>query len=622
MEEIIEKVREEIPEKYIHEICYEGSNIIIYTKDEDFLRNSSEKIRSIVDKLKKRIMVRADPSIIEDEEKTEEIIRELTSKESEITEIYFEPEFSKVIIHAKKPGAIIGKNGEIIKKILEKTNWTPSVKRSCIINSDIVVAIRRMLHKEAGMRKKFLHELGKKIYSPMKEVEYIRITSLGGFREVGRSCILLRTPQTNILLDCGISVSNQKQPYPYLNVPEFVIQELDAIVISHAHLDHCGLVPMLYEKYNYRGPIYCTEPTRDLMALLQLDYLEVCQKESKETPYGIKGIEEAIKYTVTLNYGEVTDIAPDIRLTLENAGHMLGSSLIHLNIGNGLYNLLYTGDIKYGTTQLFSPAKTNFTRVEGLIIESTYGSANDVQPLRKEAENNLIESVKKAVKRGGKVLVPSFAAERGQEVLAILTSVSEDELNVPFYLDGMLWDATAIHTAYPEFLSKDMQKKMLSDSKNPFLDPRVKGIGSQNERENIINEARASVIISTSGMLNGGPILNYLERLGGDERNMLIFVGYQGEGTLGRRIQKGWKIVQLNGKTLELNLEIVTIEGLSGHSPQNELIKFIDHLKTKPKKIVVNHGESSKCIEFSRTLRKIFRVEAVAPRNLETVRFR
>mgnify|MGYP001773534690 CR=1 FL=1 len=622
MEEILQKVLAEIPEDVVSEVCYEGSNIIIYTKDEDFLKHSTEKIKEIVNKLKKRIMVRADPSILESEEKAENIIKEIVPRESEITEMYFEKEFSKVIIHAKRPGVIIGKNGELVRKIIEKTNWTPSIKRSGDIQSELIIAIRKMLHKEAERRKKFLHELGKKIYAPMKEVEWIRATFLGGAREVGRSCILLRTPQTNVLLDCGISVSNVKQPYPFLNVPEFVIQDLDAIIISHAHLDHCGLVPLLYEKYNFNGPIYCTEPTRDLMALLQMDYIEVCQKEGREVPYGIKGIEEAIKHSVALEYGEVTDIAPDMRLTLENAGHMLGSSLIHLNIGNGLYNLLYTGDVKYGTTRLFSPAVTNFTRVEGVIIESTYGSAEDAQPTRKEAERNLIENVKKAVARGGKVLVPSFAAERGQEVLAILCSVPKEELDIPIYLDGMLWDATAIHTAYPEFLSKDMQKNILHHSENPFIDERVRGIGSQQEREKIVSEARPSVIISTSGMLNGGPILNYLEKMGEDERNMLIFVGYQGEGTLGRRVQKGWKIIDINGKTIELKLEVVTVEGLSGHSPQKELINFISHLKTKPKRIITVHGEKSKCVELARTIRQTIRSESSAPRNLETIRFK
>ncbi|MEM5779040.1 MAG: MBL fold metallo-hydrolase RNA specificity domain-containing protein [Candidatus Aenigmatarchaeota archaeon] len=226
------------------------------------------------------------------------------------------------------------------------------------------------------------------------------------------------------------------------------------------------------------------------------------------------------------------------------------------------------------------------------------------------------------MERGGKVLVPSFAAERGQDVLVILCSIPKEELDIPIYLDGMLWDATAIHTAYPEFLSRDMENKILHQSENPFTDSRIRSIGSQQEREKVIAEAKPSVIISTSGMLNGGPILNYLEKMGEDERNMLIFVGYQGEGTLGRKVQKGWKIVEFGAKTIQLNLEVVTIEGLSGHSPQKELINFISHLKTKPKKIIVNHGENSKCVELAKTIRQIMKAEVGAPRNLETIRFK
>jgi len=618
--QIIEQIKERLPSGIeITDICYEGSEIVLYTKDEKFLRNSFNVIKKIVDELKKRIEVRADPNIVEKQEETEKIIKQLSPADAMLTEIYFEPEFSKVIIHARKPGLAIGRHGEVVKEILEKTNWTAIVKRSCSIESEIVRAIRRMLHKEAGNRKQFLNELGKKIYSEMKEVDWIRVTTLGGFREVGRSCILLRTPQTMVLLDCGIAVAGQK-PYPYLDTPEFDVQKLDAIVVSHAHLDHMGLIPMLYEKYNFRGPVYMTEPTRDLTALLQMDYLDVCQRENKQVPYGTKGIELVIKHSVALEYSEVTDIAPDVRLTLDNAGHLLGSSVIHLNIGNGLYNLLYTSDMKYGTTRLFEPTVTNFTRVEGMIIESTYGSSEDVQPYRTEAENKLVETVKRTVERGGKVLIPSFAAGRGQEVIAILTST---DIQVPFYLDGMVWDATAIHTAYPEFMSREIQTKILHKEQSPFLDKRIKGVGSQSEREKIINETKPSVILSTSGMLNGGPILEYLEKLSSDKKNTLMFVGYQAEGTLGRRIQKGWSHVMLNNeKPVDLNLEVVTIEGLSGHSPQRELINYVKHLRTTPKKILVNHGEASKCVELSRTLYQALRSETTAPKNLETIRMK
>jgi predicted metal-dependent RNase len=189
------------------------------------------------------------------------------------------------------------------------------------------------------------------------------------------------------------------------------------------------------------------------------------------------------------------------------------------------------------------------------------------------------------------------------------------------YLDGMLWDATAIHTAYPEFMSRNMQMKILHKDKNPFIDERFNGIGSQKERLEVLNSTHPCVVLATSGMLTGGPAMEYLQHFAADAKNTLLFVGYQAEGTLGRRIQKGWKQLQLeNGKLLDLNLEVVTTQGLSGHSDHRQLLAFIQSLRNKPRKVIVNHGESAKCVELARMIHKNFKIESVAPRVLETVR--
>ncbi len=618
--EIIEEIKSSLPSNAdVTEILFEGSEIIVYTKNEEFFRNSTELIKRIVNKIKKRVEVRADSRILLDQKETKELIKNVVPKEAGIRDIYFEPEFAKVVIHAEKPGLVIGKNGETILEIKEKSLWTPEIKRAPVIDSDLIKSIRKMLHKEAGNRKKFLNKIGEKIYSPHKKVEWIRMTSFGAFREVGRSAILVQTPESRVLLDCGISVGSATRPYPYLDVPEFNIQDLDAVVITHSHLDHCGFLPYLYE-YGYTGPVYCTRPTRDLMALLQLDYLQVCQRENKKTPYTSKGIEKAIKHCITLEYGEVSDITPDIRLTLQNAGHLLGSASAHLHIGNGLYNLLYTGDMKYENTTLFEKASTDYARCETLIIESTYGGAEDILPSYKEGEAKLVEIIKKTLERKGRVLVPVFAVGRSQDVIAIL---SKTDIDVPIYLDGMIWDATAIHTAYPEFMSKYIRDKILHKGKNPFNDPRLKGIGSQKERQEVLESTEPCVVLATSGMLVGGPAIEYLQNFASDERNTLIFVGYQGEGTLGRRIQKGWKQVQLdNGKAIELKLNIETIQGLSGHSDRNQLINFVRNLKAKPRRIIINHGDNGKCLELARDLHKMFKVETLAPKNLETIRLK
>lgn len=614
--EIIEKIKSNLLEAKIAEITFEGSEIIIYTRSKDFFLNCTDKIKELVNMYKKRIEVRAHKLLLMDQLETEKFIKDIVPKEAEIRDIYFEPEFSKIIIHAKKPGLVIGKNGMTLLQIKEKTFWTPEVKRTPVIESELIKRIRAMLHKEADYRKKFLHEIGKSIYLKGKDVDWVRVTFLGGAREVGRSCILIQTPESNVILDCGISVDSVNS-YPFLEVPEFNLQDLDAVIISHAHLDHAGLLPFLYQ-HGYRGPFYCTRPTRDLATLLQLDYINVMHKSNKKSPYTSKGIELAIKHCIPLEYDEVTDITPDMRVTLANAGHLLGSAQVHLHIGEGLHNILYTGDLKFGKSKLFERASTDFVRVETLIIESTYGIEKRVP--YSQAEATLIAYVKDVLSKGGKILIPSFAVGRAQEVIGIL---AETDIDCNIYLDGMLLDATAIHTAYPEFLNKEMQNKILHLGKNPFVDERLKGVGSQKEKEAIIESKEPCIVLATSGMLTAGPALDYLKAFANNENNALIFVGYQGEGTLGRRIQKGWKHIQFeNGEELELKLKVLTVEGLSGHSDQQELSAFIKNLPKKPKKIIVNHGESSSALGFAKYVHKTLKTETTAPKNLETIRLR
>ncbi len=623
---ILKELQKKLPESSkISEVKFEASEIVIYTKSKDFFRNCEEVIKSLVKDLKKRIEVRPDVSICMEPEKAKEVIKKIVPETAGITEIYFEPELGKVIIEAQKPGLIIGKGGETYKKIKNETCWLPKIERAPAIKSDIVRAVRNLLHSELDYRKKFLNKIGQKINEKIeirasRTNEWVRISALGGFRQVGRSCILVQTAHSNVMLDCGIDVASDA--CPYLNAPEFDIEKLDAVILSHAHLDHCGYIPYLYEQ-GYTGPLYCTAPTRDLMVLLCLDYIDVCQKEGKKVNYTKKAVEKAVKHSITLDYGEVSDIASNLRLTFQPAGHLLGSSLIHLHIGEGLHNILYTGDLKFGPSRLFDAAYTNFQRVETLIIESTYGGSKDFMPSLREAEANLLASIRKTMEAKGKVLIPSFAVGRAQEIMAILGS---SNFEYPVYIEGMLWDATAIHTAYPEYLSSRLQREIFHYGKNPFLSEIFHPV-SPKERNKIIDSSEPCVIIATSGMLVGGPAIEYLKGLAHDKKNLLLFVGYQAEGTLGRRIQKGWKEIPIHtsdGKTkaLELKLGVATIEGLSGHSDRKQLMSFIHKLSSRPEKVIVNHGDSHKTVELARDIHKSFRCETVAPRNLEAVRLR
>ncbi len=608
----------------VSEVKFEGSELVIYTKSREFFQNSEEMIKNIVKELKKRVEVRPDLTITTDQEKTKEIINKIVPEEAGIQAIYFEPELGKVIIEAKKPGLVIGKGGETYKRIKTETLWLPKIERAPAIDSEIVRAVRNFLHSEIDYRKKFLNRVGQKINSEIeigdKNKEWIRISALGGFRQVGRSSILVQTPHSNVLLDCGIEPGSDE--VPYLNLPEFNMDELNAICLTHSHIDHCAYIPWLY-KNGFKGPFYCTAPTRDLMVLLCLDYIDVCQKEGKKLYYSKKDVEKAVKHSVVLNYGEVSDICPNMRLTFQPAGHLLGSSMIHLHIGEGLHNILYTGDMKFGPSRLFNPAYTDFQRVETLIIESTYGASEDITPPRKQVEEEFMKMVNDTMKRGGKVLIPSFAVGRAQEVMTILAAYNFDH---PVYMEGMVWDATAIHTAYPEYLSHYLQRDIFHRGKNPFISEMFHRVAPK-ERNDIIDSAEPCVVIATSGMLIGGPSVEYLKGFAHDKKNMLVFVGWQSPASLGSRIQKGWKEIPITGeggktKALKIEMEVKTLDGLSGHSGRNELIKYMYKLASRPERVIVNHGESRKCTELARDIHKMFRCETMAPKNMETVRLK
>jgi KH/beta-lactamase-domain protein len=619
--DLFEKVKSNLPEDAkISDIRFEGCEIVLYTKSKDFFTSDQTQIKDLVSSLKKRIILRPDPSICVDAETAMEIIKKLVPAEAGLKDIEFESEFGSVTIEAEKPGLVIGKGGENLKEIRKQTLWLPTVKRAPVIPSDVVKVLRGLIHKESAFRKDFLDKVGKHIHSGWKATEWIRLTALGGFREVGRSALLLQTPESRVLLDCGIKPGTNE--YPYLNIPEAEISKLNAVVLSHSHMDHCGMIPYLYEM-GFDGPLYLTAPTRDLMVLMCMDYIELTQREGKTPPYSTKGIKEAVKHAICLDYGEVSDITPDMRLTLLNSGHVLGGSLVHVHIGNGMHNLLYTSDMKFDRTALFEPASNDFQRAETVIIESTYGESEDLMPKRQDAESQLVEICKRTVERGGKVLLPSFAVERSQDVMVILSKAGFEH---PIYLDGMVWDATAIHTAYPEYFNRDLQKLILQEGTNPFTGPNFKRIGSEDERKKILENKEPCVIISTSGMLTAGPAVWWLKNLAEDKNNSLVFIGFQSEGTLGKRIQKGWKEVpmEINGRNaaIPINMEISTVSGLSGHSDYKQLLNYLSRLKQRPERIIVDHGENSKCVDFSRTCYKIFRCETLAPKLLETVRLK
>jgi len=627
LDDLFNKIKEKIGNSAtLTGIDYEGPEIVIYTSSPEVFAENENIIRDLAKDLKNRVVIRPDKKALTDPEDSIKKVKNIVPEDAGLKNFYFDSEKGEVIIEAHKPGLVIGKRAATLREISKIVGWSPKVVRVPPIESNIIKNTRDFLKSVSNDRKVFLKKVGRSIHRKItSKEEWVRITFLGGCREVGRSAFLLSTPETKILIDCGINVNSENSAYPYLNLPEITpLNDLDGVVITHAHLDHSGLVPLLY-KYGYDGPIYLTYPTRDLMVLLQLDYIDVSAREGREIPYDSALVREALKHTIPINYGAVTDIAPDVHLTLHNAGHILGSASAHFHVGTGLCNVVFTGDMKYEKTLLFDPAVVNFPRVEHLIIESTYGGSKDLQPSRRWAEKRLHSLVNDVTARGGKVLIPTFAVGRSQEVMIVLENAIRNKNieKLPIYLDGMIWEATAIHTAYPEYLNNNLRNMIFHDDLNPFLSDCFIRVDSNGKRDEAI-ESSTGIILATSGMLNGGPVLEYLRRLGQNEKNMLIFVGYQAEGTLGKRIQNGWREIPLplDGRTeiVKLNMDVQTVDGFSGHSDRQQLMEYIKKLNQIPKQVFIGHGEESKCIDFANSINKRYRIDAVAPKNLETYR--
>jgi KH/beta-lactamase-domain protein len=622
--ELKKAVEENAPAGKVAQVEVEGPKVVLYTDDISFFTENGQEVRKLATLLKKRIIVRSTPGHLMPLEEAEKEIRSIIPPEAAISSLFFDEEFSEVLIEAEKLGLVIGKHGSTLDEITRRTHWSPKLFRKSPIPSETIDSIRKTLYDNREERKKILKAVGKKIYrKPESACDWVRVTPLGGAREVGRSSILIQTPDSNVLMDCGINVAaSGNDRFPDFRAADLAISQLDAVIISHAHLDHCGFLPYLY-KYGYEGPVYCTEPTRDLMALLQIDAVEIGVREDKELPFSSKEIRELIKHTVPLEYGEVADITPDIRLTLYNAGHILGSSIVHLHIGEGLHNLVYTGDLKFGDTRLLEAADFEFPRAETLVMESTYGGRYDMQPKRRDAEKLLIDTILTTIEHGGKTLIPVFSVGRSQEVMMVLEHAYRfGDLGVPVYLDGMIWEATAIHTSHPEYLKRHIKHRIFN-GQNPFLVDAFTKI-EHKERQGIIESTDPCIILATSGMMTGGPSVEYFKYFAEDGRNSLTFVGYQAEGSLGRRLQNGVKEVALDfdGKTkaIQVKMNVVTVDGFSGHADRRQILGYSKKINPRPKRVLVVHGEAEKATNLATTLHDMFKFDATAPRNLDTMR--
>jgi len=430
----------------------------------------------------------------------------------------------------------------------------------------------------------------------------MRATFYGGAREVGRLCVLLEDGETNLMLDCGIKLGG-KTEYPLLHDDE--LRRVQTIAVSHAHLDHSGYLPHVYSK-RARPKILLTKPTRDLMGVLLADYHRIHKGEREQRQlFSDKDVEGVMKDAVITEYGDEVDCG--FKLVFHPAGHIMGSAMAMLERGGE--RVLFTGDICTRKTRILDPCERNLA-AQTLIMENTYGARDDIIPSYRDSYQKMIGVINETLDKGGHVIIPSFAVGRAQEVLLALDDYMRSGALAPtrIYIDGMIGKAMKIYRHNAIYANDDIKKRILMSEDDPFNSPNFHHPRSKT-KEDVLKEP--CIIVTTSGMLTGGPVLYYLEKLGNDPRNTMIFVGYQAEGTPGSRVLSGQKTLVAKDREIELGLRVESVR-LSAHADYNELIQFAKSVKGL-KRIFLTHGERS---ELAEVLEKDY--EVIVPRLLET----
>ncbi|HKW03910.1 MAG TPA: beta-CASP ribonuclease aCPSF1 [Nitrososphaerales archaeon] len=617
-------------EAEITRVEYEGPRIALYSKNPRFLQQNGYIVSDVVNMVKRRVVLRTDKSIRKDEQEARSIILQTAPESAGVESVFFDAALGEAIIEARKPLQLTPENGFNPIEITAKSGWKIRVRKHPHIPCQSIQNVNFVLGQAVAERSRFFKEVGENIFRPrLSQDSEISLMTLGAFEEVGRSSIIVSTSESKLLLDCGISpgARNPWDAYPRLDWADIELDELDAVIISHAHLDHTGFLPALF-KYGYDGPVYCTEPTLPLMTLLHGDMVKIGQSEGSRLIFEQRDIREVIKHAITIPYGLVTDVAPDVKLVFNNAGHILGSSTVHLHVGEGAHNIVYSGDYKYGKTKLLEPAYWNYPRVETLITESTYGTKEDIMPSREEVEGNFVRLANETLKEGGKVLIPIPAVGRAQEIILVINEYMKLKklTEAPVFIEGMISEATAIHIAFPEYLSRELKYKILEEDENPFSSEYFTVVEHPSNREEALREGGA-IVMATSGMLEGGPVIEYFSTLASSERNRVLFVSYQVQGTLGRRVLDGSSQVQLLGeggkiKIVDVNCKVNRLEGFSGHSDYNQIFRYVQKLRPKLQQIFVGHGEKRKCEILSYNLSRQFKLPVIHPMVEEAIKIR
>jgi len=458
----------------------------------------------------------------------------------------------------------------------------------------------------------------------------VRLKFFGGARTVTGSKYLLEVDNFKILVDCGLFQGIKELRLKNWEQFPIAVEEIDAVFITHAHIDHTGYLPRLVRE-GYGGPIYCTKPTEDLMRIMLMDSAKLQEEEAAfarkkgyskhENPqplYNTRDVENVLPMIKSYDFSELVSITENIKIKFHNAGHILGASVIEVLLygSSQKKRLLFSGDLgREEDVLLYPPAVFHYADI--LLIESTYGNRENPQG---DHLTELAEVINRSMERGGCLLIPAFAVGRTQTILYYLKLLSESGRipDVPIYFDSpMAFSVTEIYLKYFEYHKLEESSLQLNNG-SAFDFKNLEYKQSQSESIGINDIKRNAIIISSSGMCTGGRIMHHLFHRLQRSDDTLLFIGYQAEGTRGRRILEGEETVKLFGLEIPVKCHVEKLEGFSAHADQAELMDWIENFQDSPKSVFVVHGEERSALDFAQLIDQKYRWNVNVPSYHET----
>ncbi|MDD6540379.1 MAG: MBL fold metallo-hydrolase [Firmicutes bacterium] len=451
----------------------------------------------------------------------------------------------------------------------------------------------------------------------------MKIQFCGASDGVTGSCHLIRTEKHQILLDCGQFQGGKVEEQKNFEEFPFDPTEIDCMILSHAHIDHCGRIPLLVKR-GFKGDIYCTDATADLLEVMLKDSGYIHEKEAEwknkknqragrplvEPLYTFNDAMDSLKYVKPVLYDQLIEINEDMKIVFNDAGHILGSAITEIWVSEGeeVSKIVFTGDLGVMERPILrNPVKIK--KADYVIMETTYG--NRLHPSNSLNVKELMDIIRKTAKRGGTTVIPSFAVGRTQELIYELNRVydSDSEYRKDFE-DLMVYIDSPMATTATEVFKRNAQvfdeetKEFITRGDNPLDFKNLQFTRSSQESMMLNANNKPKVIISASGMCEAGRIRHHLKHNLWDARNSIIFVGYQAEGTLGRMLVEGAKEITLFNEKVECKAEIHNLEGFSGHADRDGLIDWLKGLEKQPKQIFLVHGEMDAKEEFAKTVKE------------------